>query len=370
MTVALLIIFGLSSLVLLWMFAGYPLTLFVLTRLHPNPIVKSPLILKVTILICTYNEVEVIKRRIENLLESDYPLDQMEILVVDSASPDGTVNLVEQICTAHPSASIRLVRENKRRGKVSAINIGLSHAKGEIVILTDGPAIFWPDTIRLVVENFSDPRVGVVTGNFVDYPNSVETSAQKNDQLMFRFRKLLRRLESEVDSTPWLSGELLAFRKTLLPAIPPEVIIDDSYIALYMRSQGYRVVADFRAKYAEKRSKSHKEMITQKVKSVAGDIPEMIRFGNMCFNHRYGAYGLLIFPTVVVLHLHFSPIVFGLAMCSGVLLVTVWLGVQLSLLLFACVGFLAFVLSFFRQGMLLRPLIVFVLAEWIISSKD
>ena len=366
--IMILVVFILSSLVITWMFIGYPIALFMISRVHPHPIARRPQNLKVTILVCTFKEASVIERRIENLLESDYPLDQMEILIVDSASPDGTTDLVEKFCTAHPLAPIQLIREDIRRGKVSAINIGLSLAQGEIIILTDAPAIFWPDSIRLVVENFSDSSVGAVTGNFVDYPNGVETSAQKDDQLMFRFRKILRHLESEVDSTPWLSGELLAFRKSLLPIIPSDVVIDDIYIALWIRSQRYRVIADSRAKYAERRSRTYKEMIIQKVKSVTADIIELRRFRNLCFNYRYGIYGWLIFPTKLILILHFSPIFFALAFCSGILLTAIWIGMQNFFILTGFLGILVIGSSFYHKGKLLRPLIAFILAEWIITK--
>src|SRR4030043_1829693 len=154
------LIFVMAILTLIWMFLGYPVALFVINKIKSNPVDKAPPTLKVTVLICTYQEANVIERRLENILQSDYPLEQMEILIVDSSSPDGTCDVVDRFCGAHPLAPIRMICEDNRRGKVSAINIGLSSAHGEIIILTDGPALFWPDTIRFVIENFNDPKVG------------------------------------------------------------------------------------------------------------------------------------------------------------------------------------------------------------------
>jgi cellulose synthase/poly-beta-1,6-N-acetylglucosamine synthase-like glycosyltransferase len=359
------IIFCVSSVALLWAFAGYPLALILLSRLRPNPVARRPHFPQVSILVCTYNEARVIERRIENLLESEYPLDKLEILIVDAASPDGTAEVVERYCKAHVAAPVRLLREDERRGKVSAINLGLSQAEGELIVLTDGPTLYWPSTIRLVVENFGDPRVGAVTGRWADYAYEAETPAQESRRPVIGFRNLFRRLESEVDSTTVLTGELTAFRKSLLHEIPAEVVIDDLYIALSVREQGYRVIADSRAQYTEKSPETYSELIAQKVNNVAGSAQLLMRFRKVFGNYRYGLYGLMIFPSRIV-QAPLSPILLGLAVGSGMILAVAWLGIQTSLLLALGLLSLGALLSLYRRGALLRPLWAVALSEWII----
>lgn len=360
-----ILVFCVSSAALFWAFAGYPLALILLSKLRPNPVARRPHHPQVSILVCTYNEARVIERRIENLLESDYPLDKLEILVVDSASPDGTGEIVERFCGAHAAAPVRLLREDERRGKVSAINLGLSRAQGELVFLTDGPTLYWPDTVRLAVENFADPRVGAVTGRWADYTYDAETPAQESRQPVIGFRNLFRRLESDVDSTTVLTGELTAFRKSLLPAIPSEVVIDDLYIALAVREQGYRVIADSRAAYTEKSPETYSELIVQKVNNVAGSAHLLMRFRKMFGNYRYGLFGLVIFPSRVI-QAPLSPILLALAIGSGIILAVAWLGIQTSLLLGLALLSLGALLGLYRRGALLRPLWAFALSEWII----
>jgi cellulose synthase/poly-beta-1,6-N-acetylglucosamine synthase-like glycosyltransferase len=363
--VIVLAIFFLSSVALIWAFAGYPLALLLLAKLRPNPIARRPQFPKVTVLVCTYNEAQLIERRLNNLLESDYPLDKLEILVVDSASPDGTADLVDRYCVAHSGAPVRLIREDARRGKVSAINLGISQAQGEIIVLTDAPTIYWPDTMRLVMENFRDPRVGAVTGKWVDYPGGVETPAQKSRQPVIGFRTLLRQLESAVDSTYAVTGELLAFRKSLLSAIPSKFGMDDLYIAIHVRSQGYRVIADSRAVYTEKSPETYSDLITQKKKESAGCTQIVIHFRKMIWNYQYGLYGLVILPTKIM-HSPLNPIIFGLNLLSGGMLFVVRLGLQTSLIVASALLILGVVLRFYRGGILVRPLVAFVLSEWIL----
>jgi cellulose synthase/poly-beta-1,6-N-acetylglucosamine synthase-like glycosyltransferase len=363
--IAIIVLFVAAILALLWMFAGYPLVLFLIAKLRPNPISRQPNFPLVSILVCTYNESGVIKRRLQNLLESDYPQQSMEILVVDSASPDGTADCVQEFCRANPLAPVQLIRESERRGKVSAINLGLSSARGEVVILTDAPALFWPDTIRLAVENLADPRVGAVTGNFITSPTDGDTSAQKNEQVVLGFRKLVRRLESEVDSTPWLSGEFTVFRKALLPAIPVEFGIDDLYIALETRAQGYRVIADLRAAYTEKRPETYSDLVTMKVKNIAGGTHVVLVFLKTLCRPRYGIYGLLIYPTKIM-HTQLNPLIFLVALLSGGTLLVSQIGLLGTLVFLAVLGVLAIALAIYKKGALLRPVAAFILSEWII----
>ena len=51
---------------------------------------------KVTLMIMSYNEAKVIEKKIKNSLELDYPKNKLEIFVVDSASNDGTQNIVKK----------------------------------------------------------------------------------------------------------------------------------------------------------------------------------------------------------------------------------------------------------------------------------
>lgn len=363
--IGVVVVFVLSIVILVWSFAGYPLTLYFLSKLRPNPVDRQPHFPLVTVLICTYKEAKVIERRLDNLLESDYPSDCLEILVVDSASPDGTAGLVSQYRLAHPYASIRLIREGTRRGKVSAINLGLAEAKGEIIILTDAPALFWPDTIQLILENFYDPQVGAATGKWVNYPYDAETPAQESRRPIVGFRTLLRNLESQVDSTYAITGELVAFRKSLVPSIPPEIGQDDLYIALAVREQGYRVIADPRALYTEKSAATYSDLIAQKQKESAGCTQLMIHFRRMIFNYRYGLYGLMILPTKIS-HSPLNPVILATALFSGVVLLIAWLGVQGSLLVGLALLAFGAILLLNRRNKLYTILSAFILSEWIL----
>lgn len=360
-------LFFVSLFLFLWMFIGYPLTLWGISQLKKNRHHQDNITPLVSIIICTYNEAKTIERRILNLLESDYPAEKMEIIVSDSNSPDDTQGIVQSMINRFPDRKIKLVTEDERRGKVSAINLGLSAASGEIAILTDSPAIFWKDTIRLVVRNFADPKVGAVSGNFMKYDPTASNYQQETEWVVFSYRKMLRRFESYVDSTTWLSGELTAFRKSILPKIPPSVIIDDAHIAMSVREQGYRVVIDEDAKYAEKRPTTYAETITIKIKSVTGSVQEIIHFRKMLFNPKYGVYGLFILPARL-LHFYVNPFILLILVISIISIFIHYLGFLPVLMVIVMGSILLGLANLIKGGKLLKPVIAFLLMEWIILA--
>lgn len=360
-------IFMISGFTFLWMFLGYPLTLWLLDKIKNRRHKRGKITPMVSVIICTYNEAATIVRRINNLFETDYPKEKIEVIVVDSNSPDGTQEIMRTLIEQFPDLSLRLVTEDQRKGKVSAINLGLKAATGEIIMLTDSPALFWPDTIRLVVRNFADPEVGAVTGNFIKADPESTNYQQDTEWVVFNYRKWLRRLESNVDSTTWLSGELTAFRKSIIPKIEPDVIIDDTHLALKIREEGYRVVIDEAAGYAEKRPTTYAETYTIKIKSVTGSVKEMIRFRKLLFNPKYQNYGLFILPAKL-LHNYLNPFIVIMLAISSIGLTWSYFGpgpialaIGLGLLLLAA-GWL------YRRGKYLKPVIAFFLMEWIIIA--
>lgn len=360
-------LFVIFSILFFWMYLGYPLTLWLINNTIKNPINKASFTPNVSVIVCTYNESSCIERRIQNLIESDYPNEKIEILIVDSASQDNTVEIVKNSIAQYPNYSIKLLQEDKRRGKVSAINMGLSVALGEIIILTDGPALFWKNTIKKVVQNFADPKVGGATGNFTQSEDDGETPAQQTEWVVFNYRKILRRLESATDSTTWLSGELTAFRKSIISKLPTDVIVDDAHIALRIRHQGYRVIVEESANYTEKRPTIYRETVTNKIKAIAPGIRETVRFKDMVFNPKYQIFGLLIFPARI-LHFYLNPfILIGFLVCMLILVIH-YLGIISVIIGLGVLFLVATLAKYYKNGVLLRPFVAFFLMQYIILA--
>jgi poly-beta-1,6-N-acetyl-D-glucosamine synthase len=261
---------------------------------------KNPFI---SIIIPVYNEESVIERRLNNILESSYPTNKMEIIVIDSGSSDNTSRIIK----SRFNDKVTLVQEAVRHGKAHAVNLGLSISSGEIIILTDGPTLYEKYTIARIVESFDDPSIGGVTVLY-EIPNNKDNQIVDSESHLWAYKERMRLLESKVFSTSWLSGEACAFRKCSIDKIPEDTLADDSNIALQLISKGYKVIVNDKSYFIEKSPSTAMDYFEIKTRRALGGLQETLRFRSFLFNRRYGYFGLIIFPYRFFLQV-ISPIV-------------------------------------------------------------
>jgi len=199
---------------------------------------------KVAVVVPVYNEAGLIVEKLGNIYMQDYPRDRMEIIVVDSASTDGTPELVKLWAKRHPDARLVLVEEPARRGKAHALNTALKHVSPdtEVVVVTDADSL-WPSKRALAeaVKWFADPSVGAVS--CVKLPESSGVAGVEEGYRSFY--NIVRVAESRAWATPVFHGELAAFRKELLVKLggfPIDVGADDSYTATKIALMGLRSI--------------------------------------------------------------------------------------------------------------------------------
>jgi biofilm PGA synthesis N-glycosyltransferase PgaC len=285
-----------GAVILAWPLAGYPVSLRALARwrarpLRPDPAAPLP---PLTIIVPTFNEAAEIKGRIDNLLESDYPTGLLSIIVVDSASSDGTAKMARSVATG-PGCPVQVLEEPSRSGKASAINLGLAAARTDLVVLTDAPTRFEPDALRIVARCLSDPSVGAATGYF--RINAGDGALGDAEARFWQIRNRLRTMEAEIDSTPFITGELCCFRRGLVPSVHAGSLADDMDIALQVRRRGYRVVIDNDAVFTEARTGVAQELLQTKSRRAAGGIQELFRGRDMLLRRRFGWYGMVVLPS-------------------------------------------------------------------------
>ncbi|MDX1764888.1 MAG: glycosyltransferase family 2 protein [bacterium] len=227
---------------------------------------KTPSTVPVSVVIAAHNEEQNIEKRIENLLSQDYPRDMMEILVVSDGSSDRTA----EIAQTREKDGVTLCAFATRRGKASALNQALTVAKGEIVVFADARQTFKADAIRQLVANFSDPKVGAVTGELFLTPG-IDDDINKSMGLYWNYEKWIRRRESEIDSVIGVTGAIYAIRRHLFQPIPAETMLDDVLIPMRVVLQGYRVVWDGEARAYDSLVLKHENELKRKVRTLMGN---------------------------------------------------------------------------------------------------
>ena len=320
----------------------------------------------VSILLPVYSEESVIVRRINNIFESTYPKNKLEVIVIDSGSPDKTRSEIE----SNFKNTVILITEEERKGKAHAINLGLEKCNGDIIILTDGTTLYDKETILEIVSSFKDNKIGAVSA-FYDVPNSDESHVSASERKFWSHKDNMRLLESNVASTSWLSGEACAFRNKIIDKVYEDTLADDSNIALQVISKGYRVVVNQNARFIERSPTRFSDYVKIKSRRALGGLMETIRFKSLLFNRDYGYFGTIIFPYrffVCLLSPILSCLLIGLAVPTIIEFVsiigfyfTLLIGIVLSLIFFLFKGL--FMTFFYTQ------LITVIAIIWLLSGK-
>ena len=117
----------------------------------------------VSLILPVRNEAESIQSTLISLIGQDYPVECMEILVIDGISTDETRKVVQTFSNNNPSCKLEIL-SNPRQIVPSAMNIGILHSSGKYIIRVDGHCELPPDYVSTVVENLQDGEVQNVGG--------------------------------------------------------------------------------------------------------------------------------------------------------------------------------------------------------------
>jgi cellulose synthase/poly-beta-1,6-N-acetylglucosamine synthase-like glycosyltransferase/peptidoglycan/xylan/chitin deacetylase (PgdA/CDA1 family) len=204
-----------------------------------GPAVTEP----VSVIVPAYNEKEGIAAAVRSLAGGDYP--QIEVVVVDDGSTDGTAGLVERL----ELPNVRVVRV-PNGGKAKALNTGIALARHELIVTVDGDTIFEKDSIRMLVQPFANPKVGAVAGNVKVGNRERMVAAWQHIEYVIGFN-LDRRLYEVLGCMPTVPGAIGGFRRSALAqvgGISDETLAEDTDVTMALCRAGWKVVYEERAR--------------------------------------------------------------------------------------------------------------------------
>ena len=150
----------------------------------------------VSVVIATHDEELVIGKKIENVLSSNYPLNKLELILVDD-STDSTPEIIREYSKKY--SNIQLISFNERVGYSPSMIAGCKAANGEIIVLNDAGSFLDKEAIPNLVAKFVNPKVGVVTGN--DILMNTRESGGNSESIYLKFLDFQRTAETKMDST-------------------------------------------------------------------------------------------------------------------------------------------------------------------------
>ncbi len=281
------IIFWLSFTVMFFVYFGYPALIFILASLNKTKSRKENIEPAVSIIFPLHNEEKVIRYRLENTLCLEYPEDKFEIIF----ALDNCTDKTKQIISEFNNPRVKVYEYNSRAGKVETLNKTVAKAKGEIIIFSDANTIHKNDTIRKIVRNFADPKVGCVCGRLT-YTESEQTLVSRGENLYWQYEHFIKKQESRLGMLLITNGSLQAVRKSLYPYPDPD-IADDLSIPIMIRAKGYKVIYEHKARVYEVATQCIKEEFSQKVRIISQGLKGAVRLRGQIM--RTGAFGIFQF---------------------------------------------------------------------------
>jgi len=212
-----------------------------------------------------YNEERSITKCINSILTQ--LSDKDEIIVVASGCTDSTIPKIKEIM--RKDKRIKLIIEKERKGKTTALNLIIKHAKNDIIVQTDGDVILEKDAIKYLLKHFKNPDVGAVSGNPIPI---IPKSSILYEWTIMSYRKIdeLRRKASEEGNFWHLCGYLLAFRRNSLKKLPLVKGAVDALMGRLIIEKGYKIVYEPKAKVKVKCPVTIIDFIKQKSRVRAG----------------------------------------------------------------------------------------------------
>lgn len=236
--------------------------------IHPR-INRSVIEPTVTLIVPAHNEEKVIATKIHNIASLDYPRDKLELLIASDGSTDCTVEVAH---AASDGDRIRVLAFTRNRGKISVLNDAVRQARGEVVVFSDAAALLRPDSIRHIIANFADPRVGAVSGKYQVHGTS-QARMGAQEKFYWQYETFVKVQESAISSVLGGHGQLLAVRRELYPYPPDGTINDDYVIPVGIIASGYRVIYESQAIAEEEATEM--SGFQRRVRIVAGNVQQM-----------------------------------------------------------------------------------------------
>lgn len=215
---------------LLYTYVIYPILVITVARLVGRPHGRDSSTPQahreptVAVIVAAYNEETSIAARIENLLQQDYPLDRLQVLIGCDGCTDRTVETATRY--AGPHVTVHAFPVN--RGKASVLNDLVAAADAAIVVFTDANTVFRPDTIRRLVSAL-DSDTAAVCGELIMQRRSAGTN---QDHQYWTVERRLKAAESSIGGLLGANGGVYAIRRECFQPLHPDTICDDFVIAM------------------------------------------------------------------------------------------------------------------------------------------
>lgn len=198
----------------------------------------------VSIIVPCYNEQDVIAKSLTQLLHLNYPF--YEVIVIDDGSSDATAGMAQSIASQSDRVAVHVLTQ-VNQGKAAALNNGILHASGDLILCVDADSRILPDSLQKGARHFIDPEVGAVAG-FVEISNQNNLLTQLQQLEYLTGMNFTRRAMSFLGIVPIVPGPAGMFRRSaILEAgglTSAEIFAEDAELSLRILANGWVIRAE------------------------------------------------------------------------------------------------------------------------------
>lgn len=299
------IVLGLTRLTLIGALA---LAQWIRSRRREHERAGAPFEPFVSVIVPAYNEEQVIESTIRSLLNSDYL--RFEIIVVDDGSTDRTSDVVQEKFAGHPLVHLFTV---PNAGKAAALNFGLRHTKGDLIVALDADTQFPSATIRALARRFVDPTMGAVAGN-AKVGNRINIVTRWQALEYITSQNMDRRAFASLNCITVVPGAVGAWRRELIEkcgGFSDHTLAEDQDLTLQIRKLGYQIGYEELAIAWTEAPDSLRTLANQRFRWAYGTLQCLWKHRDALFRRRYGTLGWIGIPNVWIFQVLFpliSPI--------------------------------------------------------------
>jgi poly-beta-1,6-N-acetyl-D-glucosamine synthase len=270
----------------------------------------------VAILIPAYNEEEIIYNKIKNISEFTYPLERIEVIILNDSSTDNTINIAKSAMKEYHINGTILSNE-VRSGVNFSYNNAIANVKPEFILTTDSDAIIPSNTLENLVKILLNmTNVGGVAAKMIPIQHNLTTTTKISTSYNSMSNSMLL-AESSIFSTFPGSTSCMLMRKSAYMRMSDTHGSSDGNISLGVVKMGFKFIWAPSVVYYEPISENITEQRRQKIRRATRLIQSTLQNRDLLFSKKFGLFSNVIFPlrflmmTVVpLLILSSIPIVF------------------------------------------------------------
>ncbi|MDO8548163.1 MAG: glycosyltransferase family 2 protein [bacterium] len=249
----------------------------------------------ITMIVPCFNESQTLVQTVDSLLALEYPKEKIGIVIVDDGSTDNTCDIGKALAAQHPQVTFF---HKVNGGKYTALNLGIEHAKTELVGCLDADSFVAPDAMLEVAKRLeSDTTIMALTPSMQVY--RPRRALELMQAVEYTFGVFYKKMFDNLAALNVLPGPFSIYKREVFANIGlfrHAHNTEDMEIAFRMHAHGLKIVNAHTAYVHTIVPSTLRKLIKQRTRWSQGFLQNSRDYSYMYFNRRFGNFGMLVLP--------------------------------------------------------------------------